>query len=75
MVVDESYAYVLDTSFGLRVVDISTPTHPIEVGRAYLPFYTWYWPISQKLIVAQDYIYIAADEKGLYIFQVKKGSE
>ncbi len=67
--VDDNYAYLIDDVVGLRVIDISNPTAPIEVG---------FSPISgipADLAVTDDHIWVATEESGLFPFQLTPADE
>ena len=57
-------AYVADRNQGLRVVDVSTPTQPAQVG--------FYAPLgyARDVAVAGGYAYVAADSQGLQVIDV-----
>jgi len=58
------YAYVADGSGGLRVVDVSDPAHPTEVGFYATP------GDARDVAVAGDYIYVADFVGGLVILRL-----
>jgi hypothetical protein len=62
--VSGSYAYVADGSSGLRVVDVSNPTNPVEVGYCNTPSIAW------GVAVAGSYAYIADGDSGLRVIDV-----
>ncbi len=63
--VQGSYAYVVDGGYGLRILDISDPAQPRQVGiLTTLPD----WPVG--LAVAGNYAYVADGSKGLRVVQV-----
>jgi len=64
IVVDESYAYVLSSRYGLCVVDISNPTLPTDVALAN----TGGWPV--RLEKSGDFIYIANGFQGFKVIDV-----
>ncbi|MEO0004862.1 MAG: T9SS type A sorting domain-containing protein [candidate division WOR-3 bacterium] len=61
--VSGNYAYIADCCDGLRIIDISNPTYPVEVGECS----TRIW--AQAVHVLGDYAYIA-DGRGLTIVNV-----
>jgi len=64
VVVDGNYAYIADGDAGLRIVDVSDPAQPTEVG-----FYdTQKW--AYGVAVSGNYGYIADREGGLLIINV-----
>ena len=63
LAVTENHAYVAAGKGGLRVIDISNPAKPVEVG-----FYKSSKP-ARNLAVAEGLAYIAAED-GLYILDV-----
>jgi hypothetical protein len=69
VVVRDGHAYVAAGDGGLRVVDISDPTSPIEIGYYDTP--GW----AQEVALADDYIYLADDAGGLLILHFDGGVE
>ncbi|MFN8456897.1 MAG: hypothetical protein U0401_19905 [Anaerolineae bacterium] len=61
------YLYLADGSVGLRVLAVSNPTTPTEVGYYSLP--AW----AKRIVLVGDYLYVAAQEGGLFIFQAVSG--
>ncbi len=61
---DDFYAYVADWDGGLRVIDVSDPSNPDEVG-----FYDPPGGVGRGVAVYLGYAYLANDEYGLYILQ------
>jgi hypothetical protein len=59
-----NYAYVADGSRGLRIIDISAPRSPKEVGS----FDTPGW--AQGITAKGNYVYLADFGSGLWIFKV-----
>ena len=57
------YAYVADREAGLRVIDVSTPSTPVEVGFLDTPGYT------VGVAVAGGYAYVADLYAGLAVFE------
>jgi hypothetical protein len=57
--VSGSYAYVADWFAGLRVIDVSTPSAPVEVGSVG-PWPGW----SQDVAVSGDYAYVVNGKSG-----------
>jgi hypothetical protein len=65
-VVVNDYAYVVG-DYGLRLFDVSDPTNPVVAS-----FYNRQWNSranDYRLAVAGDYIYIAAQEEGLFVLR------
>ncbi len=58
------YAYVADGDTGLRVVDVSTPSAPVEAG-----FYDTPWS-ALRVAVAGGTIYVADSSGGLLILRL-----
>jgi hypothetical protein len=63
-VVSGDYAYVACGHSGLRVIDVSSPTNPTEVGAYGVLDYAW------AVVVAGNYAYIADEEAGLCIINI-----
>jgi hypothetical protein len=61
--VSGSYAYVADANDGLRIIDVSTPSSPVEVGSYNTGGSAW------SVTVSGSYDYVADGEDGLYIIQ------
>jgi len=59
MVIDGDYMFVLDYSYGLRVIDISNPSSPVEVGSAGSSVSGCY-----EIDKSGNYIYVATDAGG-----------
>jgi len=59
-----TYAYVADFDRALRIIDVSDPEHPSEVGSCDTP--DWPWGVA----VAGNYAYVANGESGLRIIEV-----
>jgi hypothetical protein len=59
-----NYAYVTTLRSGLRIVDISDPTTPIEVG-----FYDTRGAAA-NVVVAGDYAYVASSGSGVHVLDV-----
>ncbi len=59
-----SYAYVATGNEGLRVVDVSNPTSPAEVGFYNTPGYAW------DVAIDGNFAYVADGEYGLQIVDV-----
>jgi hypothetical protein len=66
--VAEGYAYIAARGDGLRIIDVSTPSNPVEVGFVETQ-YSMY-----KVEVEGDYAYVAAKEDGLRVFNVSDPS-
>jgi hypothetical protein len=62
-----SYAYVADGSAGLRVIDVSTPTNPSEVGFFDVPRLA---ASAQGVAVSRGYAYVANSHDGLLVIDV-----
>jgi hypothetical protein len=62
--VDERYAYVADGTAGLRIVDISAPDHPVEVGAWESPGY------AEAVAVRGSVAYLADGPYGLRVIDV-----
>jgi uncharacterized protein YijF (DUF1287 family) len=58
------YAYIADGDSGLRVVDVSTPSHPTEVGFYDTP------GSARDVAIAGNYAYVADDNSGLRVIDV-----
>ena len=61
---DGFYAYIADWDGGLRVIDVSDPSNPDEVG-----YYDPPGGVGRGVAVHLGYAYLANDEYGLYIFR------
>jgi hypothetical protein len=59
-----NYAYVADGESGLRVIDVSDPTDPSEVG-----FYDTHGSAGDVAVVG-DYAYVADGSFGLWVFDI-----
>jgi hypothetical protein len=57
-----AYAYVAAGSSGLRVIDVSDPAAPVEVGFYDTPGEAW------GVAVAGDYVHLADGSAGLDVF-------
>ena len=64
--VSENYAYIADKGAGLRIINVSDPSAPIEVG-----YYNTFG-LSQGVCLSGDYIYVADGSGGLCIFSFEK---
>ncbi|TKJ41068.1 hypothetical protein CEE37_05220 [candidate division LCP-89 bacterium B3_LCP] len=64
--VSGDYAYVAST--GLRVIDISDPAHPVEVGYCLTPGFCY------DVVVSGEYAYVANNYDGLRIIDVTNPS-
>jgi hypothetical protein len=62
--VSGDYAYVADYYLGLRVVSISDPAHPAEVGRCPTP------DTPYGVAVSGRYVFVADDDSGLRVISV-----
>jgi len=58
------YAYVAASEGGLRVVDITNPSAPAEVGRCATPASAW------NVAVSGDYAYVAARGAGVRVINI-----
>jgi hypothetical protein len=58
--VEGDYVYIADDESGLRVVNVSDPAHPVEVGSLPMPGYAPFWDVA----VQGNYAYIVADWQG-----------
>ena len=58
------YAYVADTYDGLRVIDVSNPAAPFQVGSYDTP------GLAQGVAVAGSYAYVADGDAGLRVIYV-----
>jgi len=62
----QTYAYVAAYAAGLRVVDVSDPTTPIEVG-----IYEYELPAAPTAVTVRDnYAYVAAGRGGLRVMDI-----
>ena len=61
--VSGDYAYVADYKEGLRVIDVSDPTSPTEVGYYNTPGY------AEDVAVSGDYAYVADGGGGIFILR------
>jgi hypothetical protein len=59
-----NYAYVAGGSDGLRVVNVSNPANPVEVGSCDTPGF------AQGIAVIGDYAYVAAGDLGLRVVDI-----
>jgi hypothetical protein len=66
--VSGNYAYVADSSDGLRIVDISSPSHPMEVGFLESDRF------AEDVAVSGSYVYVAGDS-GMLIIDVSTPSD
>ncbi|MDW8114688.1 MAG: hypothetical protein RMJ34_07150, partial [candidate division WOR-3 bacterium] len=66
--VSGSYCYVADGNAGLRIIDITNPNSPYEVGYYDTPGWAW------GVYVSGSYCYVADDEAGLQIYQFYGGT-
>ena len=64
MAVSGGYAYVAADNAGLRVIDVSTPAVPVEVGSVSTPGF------ALGVAVSGDYAYVAARGAGLRVIDV-----
>ena len=64
MAVAGNYAYVADEDDGLRVISVSDPAHPVEVGYYGTPG----WALG--VAVAGNYAYVADENSGLRVVSV-----
>lgn len=66
--VDGDYAYVIDSvvnqPYWLRVIDVSSPAAPIEVGAVQIGTLAW------RVVVDGDYVYVANNDSGLRIIDI-----
>ena len=58
------YAYVADSSKGLKIINIADPSSPNLAGSLYTDGYAW------EVAVAGDYAYVADGSKGLKIINI-----
>ena len=63
-----SYAYIADDLAGLRIIDISNPSNPFEVGNYDTPGY------AHGVAVADSYAYVADGEAGLRVVDISNPS-
>jgi len=63
-----SFGYVADGSQGLRVIDVSTPEAPVEVGAVDTP------GVAYGVAVAGGYAYVADGSQGLRVIDVNTPS-
>jgi len=61
--VQQNWAYVGDGSNGIKILDITDPTNPEEVGNFDTGFYV------QNITFDDNYIYIADGQNGVYIIE------
>jgi hypothetical protein len=66
--VSDTYVYVADGSFGLRVVDVANPTRPTEVGVYDTP------GNAVDVAVSGSYVYVADEAGGLFILRISAGA-
>jgi subtilase family serine protease/subtilisin-like proprotein convertase family protein len=59
-----TYAFIADSSYGLRVVDVSNPSAPVEVGDLDLPGF------PRDVAVAGAYAFVVSQWSGLYAIDV-----
>ncbi len=64
MAVAGNYAYVVDATAGLYIIDVSLPSAPAEVGFCILP------DDAFDVAVAGNYAYVADGNRGLRIIDV-----
>ena len=65
MHVDGNYAYVVCNENELRIIDVSDPTSPTEVGHCSTPRH------AEDVYVVGNYAYIACNENGLWIIDIR----
>jgi hypothetical protein len=58
-----NYAYVADDDAGLRIISVSDPAHPTEVGYYDTP------GIACGVAAVGNYAYVADDDAGLQVYQ------
>lgn len=63
-----TYAYLADGTSGLRIIDISNPNSPIEVGFCNTPGFAY------SICIKGNYAYIAAGGSGLRIIDISSTS-
>ena len=63
------YAYVADFNAGLRVVDVSNPASPVQVGAAKVGSSDFVMAYAVDADASDDYIYIAS-LSGLYMIDI-----
>ncbi|HOC42782.1 MAG TPA: hypothetical protein PKJ99_07145 [Thermoanaerobaculales bacterium] len=66
--VSGSYAYVADNDSVLRVIDVSTPSAPVEVGSKH------FTGDARSVAVSGSYAYVAAFRGGLWVIDVSTPS-
>lgn len=66
--VADSYGWVMYYDAGLRVIDVSTPSEPVEVG-----FYGTYSALGVAL--SGEYAYVADSSAGMEVFHIAGCSE
>jgi hypothetical protein len=66
--VSGGYAYVADATFGLRVIDVSTPSAPVELGYVNTP------GDCRGVAVSGRYVYVADWTGGLRVIDVSTPS-
>ena len=64
LVVNGNYAYVADLDSGLRVIDVSDPTHPVETSHCDMP------GLAVGVHVVGNYAYVADFAAGLRVMDV-----
>lgn len=63
-----NYAYLADDTGGLRVIDISNPSNPVEIGYYIYPEYAW------AIAVLGLYAYVVDNRIGLWIIDISNPS-
>jgi len=62
--VDEKYAYVTGTDFGLHIIDISDPNEPELMSETNIGLF------STELLIKDDYLFFANDYRGINIVNI-----
>jgi hypothetical protein len=66
--VSGNYAYVVDGSAGLQVIDVRNPENPVRVGG----YDTSGW--ANGVAVSGNYVFVADGQWGLQIFRIGEGA-
>lgn len=70
VVVRDNYAYVTNDDDGLRIINISNPTSPYEVG-FFAPPGTYYF---DGIAISGNYVYVGVTNGGLWIIDISNPS-